>query len=493
MKKDTRIRYILPGFFFALYLSSGMGHLNELPLGEHSWKQFDDLCIAREYSIGARFFYPQVPWGGPGGGTIGSEFPIYTYLVGALWRIAGENVFIPRILCLVFTSLTAAILCLLAIDLFGIVAAIFTSLAFIFCPLNYYFGKAISIEPLMILTSVASFYFFLRCRLDPNRNSLVAAVFLLSLTALLKLPNLFLLLPALIVLKGKDDIYSLIKKPCLYAILLVVITPAFFWYRHAFWIADNMEPGVIFGRDLWFRFDMLLKPGFYLQVFDLVNRKGLTPAGLILMIIGILPFSKPNNEFGFKIVRYWLLGFMVYLIIGAKGCFIHTYYFLPLIPPACLAIGIGAERLWNLQKQAKVNIVLRVMVILAFGTLIYKGAVRGERWFDIQQDKQHVFDAAYFAKEFIPKDSAVALLEYPRLTNIPAFFYLSDTSGMVFTPENFKPEQLIELAALGYEYLVAAIQQGKSSQFKNEPLFSGLNERLDFVAQCHGAYIYKLK
>ena len=65
----------------------------DMPIvGIHSWRQADTAAMARHFALkNTPIWLPQIDWSGATQGYVESEFPIYPYIVGQIYKLFGFN------------------------------------------------------------------------------------------------------------------------------------------------------------------------------------------------------------------------------------------------------------------------------------------------------------------------------------------------------------------------------------------------------------------
>ena len=72
-----------------------------------SWREADVAMIAGNFfRHGFNIFYPQIDWGGPAPGYVGTEFPLVPFLAALLYRLFGVQAWIGRGISLAFFALS---------------------------------------------------------------------------------------------------------------------------------------------------------------------------------------------------------------------------------------------------------------------------------------------------------------------------------------------------------------------------------------------------
>ena len=117
------------------------------------------------------------------------------------------------------------------------------------------------------------------------------------------------------------------------------------YYYHAHRIYSNY--GNTFGiwapgTDKWLNPDLLLSWKFYNHlIFSRISEKLLTYGGFAAFIVGLL-LKTVDRE---RVINYWLIGVVIYMLVVAGGNYFHDYYQLPLLLPASFVIARTFERL----------------------------------------------------------------------------------------------------------------------------------------------------
>jgi hypothetical protein len=79
------------------------------------WRQADTASIGHNMIGNVRgIFYPQIDCGGTGPGYVETEFQLYTFIVSLLYTLFGEQLWLGRLVSLLFTFATMIVFSLLA-------------------------------------------------------------------------------------------------------------------------------------------------------------------------------------------------------------------------------------------------------------------------------------------------------------------------------------------------------------------------------------------
>jgi hypothetical protein len=376
---------------FALALALRCYGLTAPLLDYHSWRQADTAAIARNFALhGYRVGLPEVDWGGRLPGYVESEFPLYTFGLALLYGLFGVHEWIGRLLTALCGAGAAAALYGLARPALGRRGAAYAGLALALLPFALYFGRAVMPDTLMLLTGALALASLRAWLARPAPGRLALALLLGALAPLAKTPNLLVLAPPLAYLTLAAAPPRR-RWPALLLYAACFALPALLWTRYARGLP--LDPRLSFGiGEKLLDLRLLSDPQFYLLVARWCVENLLTWAGLPLALLGLL--SAPRLSGGqlehtdadaqgtnlrspgttdaqtavlrlssFVLRRRgapwlphtWLLGGLLFLLVGAAGVVGQDYYILPLAPPLAWLIGAGVEALqrWAEEQRQK--------------------------------------------------------------------------------------------------------------------------------------------
>lgn len=224
-------------FYFVLLLVMGTVcwdiNLNKMPGEPHVWRQSDCVAIAHYYAEGAPFLEPEMYCrlgdDGHSGRTI-AEFPLVYYIVGKIWAVTGEQIWVFRLfnglLCVV------AMLCLYR-TLLRLTNNWFWSavgpLLLMVSPAYAYYGISFVTNITALNCVVIAWYFIARYYSETKTKQLVWATVFFSLAGLLKISSmtsyLILLFVLFLDMTGKNRFKAngkFFPKPVVAAALLII-------------------------------------------------------------------------------------------------------------------------------------------------------------------------------------------------------------------------------------------------------------------------------
>lgn len=339
-------------------------------LDYHSWRQADTAAIARNFALhGYRLGLPEVDWGGSQPGYVESEFPLYTFGLALLYGLFGVQEWLGRLLTALCGAGAVAALYGLALPALGRRGAAYAGLVLALMPFALYFGRAVMPDSLMLLTGALALASLRAWLARPTPGRLALALLCGTLAPLAKTPNLLILAPPLAYL-ALAAAPPRRRWPALLLYAACFGLPALLWTRYARGLP--LDPRLSFGiGEKLLDLRLLADPQFYLLIARWCAENLLTWAGVPLALIGLLAPLWPRvqgsglraqgSELGSAegaagglgprpawLAHVWLLGGLLFLLVGAAGVVGQDYYILPLAAPLAWLAGAGADRLQRL-------------------------------------------------------------------------------------------------------------------------------------------------
>lgn len=328
----------------AIILLSLAAHLRGIaspPMDYHYDRQSIVSSVARNYHRnGLHFMTPQVDWLGHYKGKAATEFPLYIWLVGLLWPLAGLGALWGRILSLFFSAATAVYLFEFLSAEVEIEAALAAALVFSVLPLEMYFGRAIQGDAMALFATMAAIYHW-NLALAPGRPRAhwAAAVFFAFVAASVKLPYTHLLIPlaAMAFLRLgrpalKDGRVWLAPALCLGGVL------AWYWYS---------STGVYFVPHHISEFTSMLdydQLPYFIQ-FQFLSRFPELCATYAGVLFGAVGAHELIVKRGKSLFAWWFAAVSLYVVICGGYTFHHEYSSLPFTLINAVFIGLGVAQL----------------------------------------------------------------------------------------------------------------------------------------------------
>lgn len=310
-------------------------------LDYHFHRQVNTASIARGYHHGGLPIHqPRIDWDGPSDRLAATELPVYMWLYGKLWPVAGLGEKWGRLISVAASLLTALLLFALFEREFGREAALWGASIFSLLPVEVYFGRTVQPEATALLGLVGALFFWSR-HLEPDRpwSAWAAAAFCAFIAVGLKLPYAHLLVP----LAGLTWRKLGRKAPTdwrMHAAGLAAMGGVIAWYLHA-------RQGVYVVPTRAEEYTNLLSysrlPYFIqFQLFSRIPEVVMTYAGVAFFAVGARRILWDKRD---AFWLCWFFGVLLHLFAMAGYSHYHEYTALPLAPVAAGLIGVGVARL----------------------------------------------------------------------------------------------------------------------------------------------------
>ncbi|MEW6407095.1 MAG: glycosyltransferase family 39 protein [Patescibacteria group bacterium] len=350
--KHTLFTLFLLSFLLGIILR--MININQPLLEYNTTRQAQTAMITKNYILNKlHFLYPTIyNYSGENPTYLMQEFPLITapvaiacYLIGTIpdWLLR-----IPSL----FSFIMATFFLFKLVELcWNRKLAVISSCIFIFSPLSILMSRTFQPEMPMLFFLLMMFYFLWKWVYDDNIYSLIFSAFSFMCCILLKVTNLYLLLPILyIILSNKKKIdYRLFN---FIVAFVLAFLPVLWWYgyhcpkiRHLFPnqydVIFNIHYQTIFTKKYLTNFN------FYLRLIVHIIRTAFTPLVSIAFIIGLLIRHRTNEE---KFLFFWLCGVIIFLL-SFPSVTDHEYYKLVIVPIGAIYAARGVSIFLNKNKN----------------------------------------------------------------------------------------------------------------------------------------------
>ncbi len=352
----------------AVALAVRLYAINRPYISVHWIKQLQIAPIAHNFYTGrTNILWPMNDYSADTPPYIEIEFQLVTWLTAQLWKIFGEREWCGRAVAIFFSLSGCALLFALMRRTMGYRAAAYGLLFYAFAPSSIYFGRVLMSEPAMLALSIAFIYFLYDFLDRPADWKYLAAFASAALAFLVKLPTLYMAIPALFLAIHRLGLRAF-RRADLWVLALGSPLPAAAYYLHGH---TNIGPhyftvGVGFGGQMWFSLSQFLKPSNWSLMVNRLLKDHLTAVGLVLLIIGLF-WRRPARA---ALFRWWLAAVALYVVVVWGGNVRQTYYQLPLLPAAAGLVGWGwalVSRLRPIRPGGNAALVLAFLVLAAWG------------------------------------------------------------------------------------------------------------------------------
>ena len=326
--------------------------LTERPVSIHTWRMADTGAMAKHWiEDGYPGFKMRIDWDRGESGYVQTELPVYTWLLGLVWTVAGQSFRLAQLL-----SLGLAVLAFYCFYRFsrlfvGDRVALLATALLATQPLVFYFTWSVQPESLLLLVSYGSLWAWASWLRQPRPLTLL--VWALAVFVSLTIKPQTLLLTVVMYLLARREGGQAPQRwvwPAIALITVLALTALWFFYGHEIYLrtnnsfgittgggADKFSVGLHLGHLNWYahvvRFTV-----FYIVAAPLVP----------FLAIGVVAAWKDP---GLRFIVAWAIVVLLSFMILAEAVWVMNYYMLPLGAPAALLTALGLDRAWNVVRR----------------------------------------------------------------------------------------------------------------------------------------------
>jgi 4-amino-4-deoxy-L-arabinose transferase-like glycosyltransferase len=439
--------------------------VNQPYIDNWSWRQSDVASIARNYyENGFHFAYPQIDWAGDAPGYVGTEFPILPFVAAICYKLAGVHEWIGRIQAIIFFAASLPCFFFLVREISSEVAATWALLFYSFAPLSLFASREFMPDAPSLSLAIIGLYFFLRWVEHDEKRFFFASAILISLSILIKLPNVLIGAPiAYVVLKSNVSAAPrTARRLQLLLFATIALLPSAIWYWHAHQIAGRFYPHHFFGAGGI----QIMNASWYWHILKQITTSSLTLLLFALALLGTFvaspvasatrtrPVARSTRRL--PLFHWWLAAMVVFIIVVGYGNR-HQWYQLPLVPIAAAFGGAGCAFVGSKISARKIKVALSILLAALFAALVF-AHVR-----PLYQSPSSVAlrDLGLELNRMTPKNSLIAAAD----NGDPTVFYYAERKGWHFPEKegiyNGEPREtaqaiadLEQLRSRGANYLV---------------------------------------
>lgn len=454
-KRHPQLTIISLGFILRLPLL--FTPLSYIP--DH-WRQTDTASIAYHFFVnGYRLLYPQIFWGGNGPGYVETEFQLYPYLVSILYYPFGEQLWLGKLVSLVFSVIAWLVFYKLALKVFREnFPAIWALFYLVFSPLYLRYSVAFMPDATVIMFYIVALFFFVNWTKTSMRHHLILAAISSALAILVKPTSIHIgLVFALLALHQWG--VKILRRWEVWLSIAIALIPGILWYWHArnIYLTYGNTFGLLSGGDNKFgNLGLLLAPHLYYHIPFLDMKWILGYEAVFLFLAGVVIATKRKD---LRLIIFGIVSVGLYYLILSR--YAHEewamQYHVYMIPFAALAIGLGVKWTFDEYKGfARTEILwLSTGVFLAFTFFTFFQMLTSGN-----DNKFYV--CAGYVKELVPSSERIIVSTpskaivngIPNNYEEPEIFFYSKRYGWSLPADWHSPEKLAEYRSLGATYFV---------------------------------------
>jgi hypothetical protein len=268
------------------------------------------------------------------------EPPIMERLSAWGYRLVGtDDLRVPRFLAIFFWTAGAVALFFLLREVVGIYGAVIGLAYYMVLPFPLFASRSFQPEPLMTAAIIFSWWAMVRWAKHRTWLNAVMTGLLSGFAIYVKLPAIFFVAPALLVLVFIEDPdghrqrgINVIKDPQVIVMAILAVLPALIYHVDGLYVSGFLQ------RQTSFRFfpSLIADPFHYLRWKDVINQT----LGIEFFLFG-LAGTLLIKEKTFRALFFSVfVGYLLYGITFNYHMVTHNYYQIPLTP--AIAVGLAA-------------------------------------------------------------------------------------------------------------------------------------------------------
>ncbi len=262
------------------------------------------------------------------------EPPVMELMVSTLYRIAGEHLWIPRLLSSVFWVMGGVFLYLLAKRMLSADGALFATAFYLLLPFGVVASRSFQPDPLMIMLLMASLLTIWLYHEKPSTKGLILAAAISGLALFIKPICIFAVYMSFVALAiYRHRTWKAIFKPDFIAFAAISFAPTAVYYLPALFARGGSRlqvnaraqfvPKLLFEQFFW--------AGWFVQVGRVVGTVPFAGAFIGLLLL-------PKGRSRFLLAGLWI-GYVLFGMTFTYLVSTHDYYQLQLIPVVALSLS----------------------------------------------------------------------------------------------------------------------------------------------------------
>lgn len=427
-----------------------------------SWRQASTAMMAENfYRTNWNIFFPEVNWSGPGPNYQGREFQTVSYVAALLYVVLGQHDWIGRSVAIAFGVWGVFALYQLIQLVWNKNHALVGAAVMAVWPGSMVVERSFLPDPAMVALVTTCLWMLVSYLKTEKLKYLLLASFFGAWGCLTKITGLIIGIPALYAMVGvlshRPYNRSLhIKRLTIAAIITLI--PVIGYYLWARYLAMTYPPYHFAGDGFWIWDDWHYwwqQKFFIPQIFNHARWWLWSTPGILLVILGLLSAPPESNQIQLAdtealdknahikwLFHWWLLGFLIFSIIGAHELYANAWNLHIVNPIAAAFAGRGIiiiatqitstpslRRLYNsktFSTDLKIPIITLLMILAVFGQRAFANMVYPSNWHARQS-----YEMGLALQEFSQEDDLVVTLAHAL--GDPISIYYSRRRGWVFS------------------------------------------------------------
>jgi len=383
-------------FWILLFFIIMMVGITNAPLEvAHNWRQSLTNMVARNFlNTDANIFYPRIDMAGEKTGIIGTEFPLFNYLIYLVSSAFGYTHWYGRLINLIISSLGTYAFFLLVKKIFNDRVAFFSTLVFL-ASIWFSFSRKIMPDTFSVSLMLIGLLFSLLYLEKGGWLNLSLFLVFTALGMLCKIPALSLLPVVGMLLLNKN--YQRKNRIYIFIATGIALAVTFLWYFY--WVPTLVET---------YRYQLYFPKGFVEGITEIMQysfrffEKFFFSSlnsfiGFACFILGIYYFFRNEGllaKLGFLTIT---IVFLLFAVKTGAVFPLHNYYIIPFTPVMALLAGYALSKF-----NSKIAIVVVILISI-------EGIANQNQDFFIKESQRYMLGLERVADGYIPKDKLIII------------------------------------------------------------------------------------
>lgn len=439
-------------FWILLFFALRLYGITDAPLEVgHNWRQSLTNMIARNFYDGnTSFFYPMIDMAGDRTGIIGSEFPLFNYLIYIISEVFGYQHWYGRLINLIVSSIGVLYFYKLIQALFSERTALYSSIILL-SSIWFVFSRKSMPDTFSVSLMIIGLYHAYRFIQSSLNKHLVYFFILASLGLLCKIPtlSLFSILAIVPFVKGISIKNKILLMSTGGMSFIISCVWYFVWVPY---LVDTFHFQLYFTKGLIEGFieiiphlDLFFERFYYSALNSFV--------ALIFVIIGVYYLIRKSSKYVISSILIITSFFLLFVLKTGDVFPKHNYYIIPFAPILALLAGFALK-----QFNSKWTTVLLVFIVI-------EGIGNQQHDFKIKDEYRYKLKLEDTLNNTLPTNDKIVI----NGGLSPQDMYFAHRKGWSIYNEELNTEYLDSIAILGARYLVLD-KTTSSNSFENYTL-----------------------
>ena len=439
MKLNQRFQFRLNDiriWIFVFFVIRMVGITNPPLETGHNWRQCLTNMMARNFYDGrANILYPEIDYAGNNSGIIGSEFPLFNYLIYLTSLAFDYSHWYGRLINLIVSSFGIYFFFLLIRKLTSEKIAFLASIVLL-SSIWFAFSRKIMPDTFSVSLVLIGLYCCHKYLYSGKWIQLILFFLLTTLGGLCKIPSLYLLsaLSILIFIPGLDGY----RKAYVIVVTSICIGVVALWYFY--WVPYLLAT---YHNQLYFPRGII--EGFK-EIVPLANRffrnfyfNALNSyIAFICCLVGAYLVISGHGKYRREILLVLTFTFFVFILKTGEVFPLHNYYVIPFVPVMAVLAGIAIDR---------IPIKFQAMLLLL---IVAEGILNQQHDFFIRKNQRNVMLLESLADQFTDKKDLIVI----NGGQSPQEIYFTHRKGWSVNNDKINPNLLLQFKNAGAAYLI---------------------------------------